>query len=92
MEWDLAKTDGLGLKTFVEATDSGMGLYTKCGYRSVQKVDVNVDRADATAEWKGLSTQLMPIGHTAMWRPREGIWRDEEPRNTWDEGLKSTIS
>ena len=92
MEWGLAKIDGLGLESFIEATDSGKGLYARCGYRSVKKVSVNVDRADATAGWKELSVQLMPIGYTAMWRPREGIWRDGEPQSTWDERLKSTMT
>ncbi|KAL9066600.1 MAG: hypothetical protein Q9161_007430 [Pseudevernia consocians] len=92
MEWGLAKIDGLGLESFIEATDSGKGLYARCGYRFVKKVSVNVDRADATAGWKELSVQLMPIGYTAMWRPREGIWTDGEPQSTWDERLKSTMS
>lgn len=92
MEWGLAKMDALGLESFIEATDSGKGLYARCGYRSVQKVSVNVDRAEASAEWKKLSAQLMPIGYTAMWRPKEGIWKDGEPQGTWDERLKSTMS
>ena len=91
MEWGLAKMDSLGLEGFIEATDSGKGLYAKCGYRSVKKVSVNVDRADPSAEWKELSGQLMPIEYTAMWRPRQGIWRDGEPQSTWDKRLKFTI-
>ena len=90
MDWGLAKTDSLGLESFIEATDSGEGLYAKCGYRSVKNVSVNVDRPDPSAEWKRLSEQLMPIGYTAMWRPEEGIWRDGEPERTWDKRLKST--
>ena len=90
MEWGLAKMDSLGLESFIEATDSGKALYARCGYRSVEKVSVNVDRVDPSAEWMKLSRQLMPIGYTAMWRPREGIWRDGEPQGTWDKRLKST--
>lgn len=92
MEWGLAKMDGLGLEGFIEATESGKGLYANCGYRSVEDVSVNVDRADPSAEWEKLSRQLMPIGYTAMWRPREGIWEDGEPQRTWDKRLKSTSS
>ena len=92
MEWGLAKMDSLGLEGFVEATDSGKELYARCGYRSVKKVSVNVDRANPSAEWKRLSGQLMPIGYTAMWRPRGGIWRDGEPQNTWDKRLNPTIN
>ena len=90
MEWGLAKMDGLGLEGFIEATDSGKGLYAKCGYRFVEEVSVNVDQADPSAEWKKLSGQLMPIGYTAMWRPKEGIWKDGEPHSTWDKRLKPT--
>ncbi len=89
MEWGLAKIDGLGLESFIEATDSGKRLYASCGYRTVKRVSVNMDRADPSAEWKKLSEQLLPIGYTAMWRPREGIWKDGEPESTWDKRLKS---
>lgn len=84
MNWGLAKMDSLGLESFIEATDSGKGLYAKCGYRSVEKVSVNMDRAEPSAEWKRLSKQLMPIGYTAMWRPKEGVWTEGEPQSTWD--------
>ena len=89
MKWGLAKTDGLGVESFFEAIDPGMGLYTRCGYRSVQKVNVNLDRADATAEWQGLSTQLMDVGYTAMWR--RILW-GEKSQSTRDELLMSTTS
>ena len=92
MEWGLAKIDSLGLESFIEATDSGTGLYAMCGYRPVKKVIVNVDRADASAEWKELSAQLMPIEYTAMWRPKEGLWVVGEPQSTWGERLKSKMS
>ena len=91
MDWGLVKMDGLGLESFIEATDSGKRLYARRGYRSVEKVSVDVDRANPSAEWKKLSGQLMPIGYTAMWRPEEGIWRDGEPQSTWDKRLKSAI-
>ena len=55
-------------------------------------VSVNVDRLDPSAEWKNLLEQLMPIGYTAMSRPKEGIWRDGEPGSTWDKRLKSVIN
>ena len=91
MDWGLAKIDSLGLESFIEATDSGKGLYANCGYQSVKDVSVNVDRPDPSAEWKKMSEQLMPVGCTAMWRPEEGIWRDGEPESTWGKRLKSTI-
>ena len=92
MDWGLAKIDSLGLESFIEATDSGKGLYAKCGYQFVKNVSVNVDRPDPSAEWKKLSEQLMPIGYTAMWRPEEGIWRDGEPESTWGKRLRSTVA
>ena len=90
MDWGLAKMDDLGLESFIEATGFGKGLYMKCGYRSVQEVSVNMDRVEPSVEWERLSKQLMPIGYTAMWRPKNGVWTEGEPESTWDERLRST--
>ena len=89
MEWGLAKVDHLGLESFIEATGTGQNLYAQYGYRPIKSVNVDMNRADASEEWKKLSAQLQ-IGYTAMWRPSEGIWRDGEPQITCEKWLEPT--
>jgi len=90
MGWGLARIDSLGLESFIEASDFGKGLYTRCGFRPVTDVSVKMNVAGASEEWEKLSEELLPIEYTAMWRPSKGEWKDGEPRITWDKRLKAT--
>jgi GNAT superfamily N-acetyltransferase len=86
----LARIDSLGLESFIEASDFGKGLYTRCGFRPVKDVSVKMNVAGASEEWEKLSEELLPIEYTATWRPRKGEWKDGEPQITWDKRLKAT--
>ena len=90
MEWGLERMDGLELEGFIEATPSGKGLYSKSGFRPVKDVSVDMTCASPSEEWRRLMEQLLPIGYTAMWRPRKGVWRDGEPEITWASRLQAT--
>ena len=92
MEWGLTKMDTLGLESFIEATDIGKSLYAKNGYQLVNTVSVVIDRPDPSVEWSELSQKLLPIGYTAMWRPKWGMLRDGEPEVTWGKRLMATRS
>ena len=90
MAWGLVKIDSLGLESFIEATDSGKGLYAKCGFRPVKVVTVDMSHPDWNEEWASLSAKFAPISYTAMWRPSKGEWKDGEPDITWTKRLKAT--
>jgi len=52
MGWGLARIDSLGLESFIEASDFGKGLYTRCGFRPVTDVSVKMNVAGASEEWE----------------------------------------
>ena len=89
MKWGLTRMDD-GLDGFIEATDTGKGLYAQHGYRSVQTVDVNMVREHASDAWREMTENLMPVGYTAMWRPSGGKWEEGEPERTWAKRLNAT--
>ncbi len=33
----------------------------------------------------------MPIENPPMWRPMGGVWKDEEPQNTWYKRLAAAM-
>lgn len=91
MEWGLAKIDDMGLESFIEASEFAKGLYSRCGFRPVKDVSVEVDVEDASEERERLSEKLLPIDFTAMWRPSKGESKNGEPQITWNERLKATL-
>ena len=72
MKWGLTRMDDLGLDGSIEATDTGKEPCAQHGYRFVQTVGVNMVREHASDEWREMTGNLMPVGHTAMWRPSGG--------------------
>lgn len=76
MKQGLTRMDDLGLDRFIEATDTGKGLYAQHGYRSVQTVSINMVREHASDEWREMTENLMPVRCTAMWRPSGGKWEE----------------
>lgn len=89
MEWGMRRADELGLESYIEATAAGRLLYERCGYRSVARVDVDMEDKDGEKGevWKALQSDLLPAGYDSMWRPVKGIWMKDEPQKTWGRRL-----
>jgi len=43
MEWGVAKADELGFPAYTEASEKGLGLYTRYGFVEVDRVTVDLE-------------------------------------------------
>lgn len=83
MKWGIGKTDSLHLESYVEATGLARHLYEKRGYRALLAVAVDMEKRDASDEWKSYVGQLGKPSMWAMWRPKNGIWKEGGPVGPW---------
>ena len=47
LRWGLEHADHLGVKTWIDASPAGLGLYKKLGWREVSKLEIRLE------EWGG---------------------------------------
>ena len=71
----MAKADELGLEAFVEATNSGAGLYKAHGFIVTDEVQVDTKREGSSEEWKRLEKEIPVLIHIHVeaqgWKIRE---------------------
>ncbi|CRG91108.1 hypothetical protein PISL3812_08156 [Talaromyces islandicus] len=77
MDWGLAKTDELGLETWLNALPLGFPLYHKVGFLTYGSNNVEVAIPEhyteaQRAEWEEYKKILLPVHNAVMWRPVRG--------------------
>ncbi|KAL6231023.1 hypothetical protein BDW75DRAFT_233935 [Aspergillus navahoensis] len=89
MEWGLRIADERGLESWLDATELGVPLYERFGFRAilVNRVKPVPERQLSAAEeeeWKYYEKTLLPIDVTVMWRPPRGsLSRGRRPCRRW---------
>ena len=73
------RADELGLECWMEASFMGKALYKHHGFLSLLQVQFDMEREDATAVWRKCVHELSPAPFSAMWRPRGGGCKQDEP-------------
>lgn len=56
----------------------GKPLYERFGFRSLLKVAFDTDKPGASAEWNKCAHEMTPPPIFAMWRPKQGIWKNDD--------------
>ena len=69
MAWGVQKAEELGYQSWMEATETGRGLYEKFGYQVLFKVSFDDRRDKPSGQWRKLQHELTPEPFYAMWRP-----------------------
>ncbi|KAL4902181.1 hypothetical protein BDW74DRAFT_181030 [Aspergillus multicolor] len=97
MEWGLRIADERGLEAWLDASEFGVPLYEKFGFRRilVNKVQPVPERElsdKGKKEWEECERVMLPIEYTVMWRPKRGRheeakmvlpWVEEKKRDGW---------
>lgn len=74
MDWGLAKSDELGLESWLNASEFGYPLYQKVGFLTYGSNNVEVAIPEhyteaQRAEWEHYKKILLPLNNAVMWRP-----------------------
>ena len=100
MRWGTDKADTLGLEGYIDASELGMALYRKHGFRVMRDLYTNTSlsakaKASITStnasevedEWEALRARYLPEGYHyySMWRPIGGEWDESAADQTWRE-------
>lgn len=91
MNVGIQRADDLNLECWMEASAMGKPLYEKFKFRSLAKVAFDTEELDASDEWRKYAHEMTPPPIFAMWRPKHGIWKDEDGREVmmpWHLGTK----
>ncbi|RDW81571.1 uncharacterized protein DSM5745_05128 [Aspergillus mulundensis] len=95
MDWGIRIADERGLEAWLDASEFGVPLYEKFGFRRVLVNKVRpVPERELTdrekAEWEECERVMLPIEYTVMWRPRRGDHPYEERKMVlpWEEGKR----
>ncbi|KAI9650467.1 hypothetical protein NHQ30_000483 [Ciborinia camelliae] len=83
MKWGTDKADELGLEGFIEASDSGRGLYEKHGFRTLMKLSMSLEKKNASGEWKRLLHEMRSFHFYINWRPVGGVFEEGKPQTPW---------
>lgn len=79
MKVGTAQADELGVECWMEASPMGKLLYESHGFRSLFKMQFDMERTDASDVWRKCVHELTPkTAVFPMWRPNGGIWKQEE--------------
>jgi hypothetical protein len=71
MEWGIRKADELGLPSYIEATDIGLKLYEKYGFKVEGDIDLDATTEDPSEEFTEFREKLgCPIHGWFMRRPK----------------------
>lgn len=92
LDWGLAKADGLGLDSWLNASSFGFRLYQSVGFLTYgsNNVEVAIPEHYTEAqreEWEQYKKILLPLNNAVMWRPAGGkfvIGKTVTPWAKWD--------
>ncbi|KAJ4292057.1 hypothetical protein N0V90_009956 [Kalmusia sp. IMI 367209] len=82
------RADDLGLECWMEASSMGKPLYENHGFRSLFKMQFDMEKNYASDVWRKCVHELTPTPVYPMWRPKDGVWELEgEPlKMPWEMG------
>lgn len=84
MDWGVRKADEMNVEMFIEAKPPGRRLYEHAGLRSLYAIYVDMDMPHASDAWRAYQGHLGVIHIWILWRPKQGVWREDGPKGPWD--------
>lgn len=85
MDIGVEQADAMGVECWMEASAMGKALYENHGFRSLFKIQFDMEKKDATDTWRRCMHELTPTPVFPMWRPKNGVWEPDfgEMRMPW---------
>ncbi|MCJ1322586.1 hypothetical protein MMC15_007935 [Xylographa vitiligo] len=84
LNWGVAKADGMGVESYIDATAEGKSLYEAYGFGAAKALDFSWDTYDASPTRERLEDQLLPFSRWPMWRPVWGESATTESKKPWE--------
>jgi len=74
----------------MEASSMGKPLYENFGFRSLFKLEWDVEKKNASDVWRKCAREMTPTPIFPMWRPKGGVWESggQEVKMPWELGAQ----
>lgn len=84
MEYGVKLADEMNVEMFAEAKPLGRRLYERYGLYTLFTLLVDTEKRDASDAWRAYQGHLGHVHVYAMWRPKQGVWKEGGPKGPWD--------
>ena len=86
MNIGILRADELNLECWMEASAMGKPLYQKFSFRTVNTIVLDTENSSSSDEWRRCAYEMTPKPIYAMWRPKQGEWKNGrgEVKLPWD--------